>query len=92
MLCVLDEAYAEYAAGDDEPEGPQLIREGAKVVTVDIIFMMNGVQLRRLNEESQPRRSFHIGVIEILSGAGKEVVPKRAEQRTSHQWIEDHRA
>jgi histidinol-phosphate aminotransferase len=29
VLCVLDEAYAEYASGDDEPEGPQLIREGA---------------------------------------------------------------
>jgi histidinol-phosphate aminotransferase len=29
VLCVLDEAYAEYAEGDDEPEGPQLIREGA---------------------------------------------------------------
>jgi histidinol-phosphate aminotransferase len=28
VLCVLDEAYAEYASGDDEPEGPQLIREG----------------------------------------------------------------
>lgn len=29
VLCVLDEAYAEFAAGDDEPEGPQLVREGA---------------------------------------------------------------
>lgn len=29
VLCVLDEAYAEFASGDDEPEGPQLIREGA---------------------------------------------------------------
>lgn len=28
VLCVLDEAYAEFASGDDEPEGPQLIREG----------------------------------------------------------------
>jgi histidinol-phosphate aminotransferase len=27
VLCVLDEAYAEYA--DPEPEGPQLLREGA---------------------------------------------------------------
>lgn len=34
VLCVLDEAYAEYAAGDDEPEGPQLIREGAKNLLV----------------------------------------------------------
>lgn len=28
VLVVLDEAYAEYAAGDDEPEGIQLVREG----------------------------------------------------------------
>jgi histidinol-phosphate aminotransferase len=34
VLCVLDEAYAEYAAGDDEPEGPQLIREGAENLIV----------------------------------------------------------
>lgn len=34
VLCVLDEAYAEYAAGDDEPEGPQLIREGAENLLV----------------------------------------------------------
>jgi histidinol-phosphate aminotransferase len=34
VLCVLDEAYAEYAEGDDEPEGPQLIREGAKNLLV----------------------------------------------------------
>lgn len=34
VLCVLDEAYAEYAAGDDEPEGPQLIREGAQNLIV----------------------------------------------------------
>lgn len=34
VLCVLDEAYAEYAAGDDEPEGPQLIREGASNLLV----------------------------------------------------------
>jgi histidinol-phosphate aminotransferase len=30
VLCVLDEAYAEFASGDEEPEGPQLIREGAE--------------------------------------------------------------
>ena len=34
VLCVLDEAYAEYAAGDDEPEGPQLVREGAENLLV----------------------------------------------------------
>jgi histidinol-phosphate aminotransferase len=34
VLCVLDEAYAEYAAGDDEPEGPQLVREGAQNLLV----------------------------------------------------------
>ncbi len=34
VLCVLDEAYAEYASGDDEPEGPQLIREGAENLIV----------------------------------------------------------
>lgn len=34
VLCVLDEAYAEYAAGDEEPEGPQLIREGAENLLV----------------------------------------------------------
>ena len=34
VLCVLDEAYAEYASGDDEPEGPQLIREGAENLLV----------------------------------------------------------
>lgn len=34
VLCVLDEAYAEYAVGDDEPEGPQLIREGAENLLV----------------------------------------------------------
>lgn len=28
VLCVLDEAYAEYADGDEEPEGMQLIRNG----------------------------------------------------------------
>lgn len=28
VLCVLDEAYAEYAIGEDEPEGLQMIREG----------------------------------------------------------------
>ncbi|MFT4048850.1 MAG: histidinol-phosphate transaminase [Solirubrobacterales bacterium] len=34
VLCVLDEAYAEYASGDEEPEGPQLIREGAENLLV----------------------------------------------------------
>ncbi|MBI4898699.1 MAG: histidinol-phosphate transaminase [Actinobacteria bacterium] len=34
VLCVLDEAYAEYAEGDDEPEGPQLVREGLPNVVV----------------------------------------------------------
>lgn len=34
VLCVLDEAYAEYAEGDDQPEGPQLVREGAPNVVV----------------------------------------------------------
>jgi histidinol-phosphate aminotransferase len=34
VLCVLDEAYAEYAEGDDEPEGPQLIREGVSNLLV----------------------------------------------------------
>lgn len=34
VLCVLDEAYAEFASGDDEPEGPQLIREGAQNLLV----------------------------------------------------------
>lgn len=34
VLCVLDEAYAEYASGDDEPEGPQMIREGAENLLV----------------------------------------------------------
>jgi histidinol-phosphate aminotransferase len=34
VLCVLDEAYAEYAEGDDQPEGPQLVREGAENVVV----------------------------------------------------------
>ncbi len=28
VLCVLDEAYAEFASGDEEPEGAQLVREG----------------------------------------------------------------
>ena len=32
VLCVLDEAYAEYA--DEEPEGPALIREGAQPLCV----------------------------------------------------------
>ncbi|MBN1530347.1 MAG: histidinol-phosphate transaminase [Thermoleophilaceae bacterium] len=32
VLCVLDEAYAEYA--DPEPEGPQLLREGAERLCV----------------------------------------------------------
>lgn len=34
VLCVLDEAYAEYAEGDDEPQGPQLVREGVENVVV----------------------------------------------------------
>jgi histidinol-phosphate aminotransferase len=34
VLCVLDEAYAEYAEGDDEPEGPQLVRDGLANVVV----------------------------------------------------------
>ncbi|MFY9265441.1 MAG: histidinol-phosphate transaminase [Solirubrobacterales bacterium] len=34
VICVLDEAYAEYAEGDDEPEGPQLIREGRENLIV----------------------------------------------------------
>lgn len=34
VLCVLDEAYAEFAAGDDEPEGPQLVREGVPNLVV----------------------------------------------------------
>lgn len=34
VLCVLDEAYAEYAEGDDQPEGPQLVREGVPSVIV----------------------------------------------------------
>lgn len=34
VLCVLDEAYAEYASGDDEPEGPQLVREGVQNLLV----------------------------------------------------------
>ena len=34
VLCVLDEAYAEFAEGDNEPEGPQLIREGAQNLLV----------------------------------------------------------
>lgn len=34
VLCVLDEAYAEYAEGDDEPEGPQLVRDGLPNVVV----------------------------------------------------------
>lgn len=34
VLCVLDEAYAEYAEGDDEPEGPQLVREGVENLLV----------------------------------------------------------
>lgn len=34
VLCVLDEAYAEYAEGDDQPEGPQLVREGAANLVV----------------------------------------------------------
>jgi histidinol-phosphate aminotransferase len=34
VLCVLDEAYAEYAEGDDEPEGAQLVREGAQNLVV----------------------------------------------------------
>lgn len=34
VLCVLDEAYAEYAEGDDEPDGAQLIREGRENLIV----------------------------------------------------------
>lgn len=34
VLCVLDEAYAEFASGDDEPEGPQLLRSGAENLIV----------------------------------------------------------
>ncbi|MFY9488830.1 MAG: histidinol-phosphate transaminase [Solirubrobacterales bacterium] len=34
VICVLDEAYAEYAEGDDEPEGPQLVREGRENLIV----------------------------------------------------------
>ncbi len=34
VLCVLDDAYAEYAEGDEEPEGPQLVREGAENLVV----------------------------------------------------------
>lgn len=34
VLCVLDEAYAEYAEGDDQPEGAQLVREGMPNVVV----------------------------------------------------------
>lgn len=34
VLCVLDEAYAEYAEGDDQPEGPQMVREGLPNVVV----------------------------------------------------------
>lgn len=34
VLCVLDEAYAEYAEGDDQPEGPQLVRDGLPNVVV----------------------------------------------------------
>lgn len=34
VLCVLDEAYAEYAEGDDQPEGPQMVREGVPNVVV----------------------------------------------------------
>jgi histidinol-phosphate aminotransferase len=34
VLCVLDEAYAEYAEGDDEPEGVQMVREGAENLVV----------------------------------------------------------
>lgn len=34
VLCVLDEAYAEYAEGDDQPEGPQLVRDGTPNVIV----------------------------------------------------------
>lgn len=34
VLCVLDEAYAEYAEGDDEPEGPRLVRDGFPNVVV----------------------------------------------------------
>lgn len=34
VLCVLDEAYCEFASGDDEPEGAQLIREGAENLLV----------------------------------------------------------
>jgi hypothetical protein len=42
-------------------------RNVAEVVTVDIILVMDGVQFRRLNQESQPRRGFDIGVIEIFA-------------------------
>lgn len=34
VLCVLDEAYAEYAEGDDQPDGAQLIREGCENLVV----------------------------------------------------------
>lgn len=34
VLCVLDEAYAEYAEGDDQPEGVQMVREGVKNLVV----------------------------------------------------------
>lgn len=34
VLCVLDEAYGEYADGEDEPEGVQMIREGVQNLLV----------------------------------------------------------
>jgi histidinol-phosphate aminotransferase len=44
VLCVLDEAYAEYAEGDDEPEGAQLVREGAEnLVVLRTFSKVNGL-------------------------------------------------
>ena len=51
-------------------------RQVGEIVSVDIELVMNGVQLRSLDEETQPPRCLEVGVVKVLARCREEVVPE----------------